>query len=84
MTMTEPERQCLVHGVLDDPWPCPDFCEHFRAELERRIDDVRIGGNFIRLFTDDDGRRMLQKFRNHQPDGEPYPFFRKDRTEEQK
>lgn len=84
--MTEPERRCPVHSEpgADEAhaWPCPDDCQDFLAELERRIDDVKVNGNFTRVRTGDDGVIMAQKFRNHQPVGEPYPLKRKDHIQE--
>lgn len=67
--MTEPPYWCPAHGQPGGfrEWACPDDCEHFRAELERRIDDVKVNGNFTRTYTDDSGQRWKQRFRNHRP-----------------
>jgi hypothetical protein len=72
--MTEPERRCPVHSEpgADEAhaWPCPDDCLDFLAELERRIEDVRVNGNFIRTWVEN-GVYWKQTFRNHEPVGEP-------------
>lgn len=72
--MSHPKR-CPAHAQPDadllHAWPCPDECEHFLAELERRIEDVQIHGNFTRLSTDENGTQWWQTFRNHQPIDEP-------------
>lgn len=74
---------CPVHGDFASEslrWACPDDCPHFLAELERRVIDVKVHGNFTRMTTDDYGRMWLQRFRNHEPVGEPerWPAFDKD------
>jgi len=67
-------RRCPEHaepqGDALDAWPCPDDCPDFLAELERRIDDIKLNGNFIRVTTID-GVQSRQEFRNHHPVGEP-------------
>lgn len=68
-------QHCPVHAepgadVLH-AWPCPDDCRHFSAELERRVEDVHVHGNYTRTWTDDNGFRYRQRFRNHQPVEEP-------------
>ncbi len=77
---------CPVHGdPADGPfngWAhCPVVtvgedvqqitCEHFAGELEQRIAHARAG-NFTRCWTDDDGRRWRQKFRDGKAIAEPY------------
>lgn len=71
----EPEM-CPVHGQRDNfrEWSCPDDCEHLARELDRRIDDVKINGNFIRTWTDEDGKRWKRRFSNHVPVEEPRPW----------
>jgi len=77
-------RFCPDHGDPLTPgseWPCPVACDsdpidvttchHFAAEMDRRIRDVEIGGNYYTLRTDDNGNRVTQEYRNHQPYGEP-------------
>lgn len=71
--------RCPVH---DDPdageferWSCPLECEHFTAELDRRIHDVQVNGNYTRL-TKIDGVMCKQQFRNHEPLEEPKPWPR--------
>ncbi len=75
--MAEPTR-CPDHAQPDadalNAWPCPDTCQHFVDELERRIHDVKVNGNFTRMWTDDDGQRWKQKFRNHTEVEEPQPW----------
>lgn len=50
-------------------WPCPDDCHHFIAELERRIDDIKVNGNYVRVWKDDDGAYWREEYANHQPTG---------------
>jgi hypothetical protein len=84
--MTEAERRCPTHSQpgadILDAWACPPDCLEFLDELERRLEDVKIHGNFTRLHTDDDGVRWKQVYRNHQPVGEPEPWLKKDRDGE--
>ena len=74
--MSEAERRCPVHSQPGadelDAWSCPDDCRDFLAELERRIDDVQIHGNFTRM-SKVDGVWQRQTFRNHQPIHDPIP-----------
>jgi hypothetical protein len=67
------DRRCSVHaepeGDALDAWPCPDDCLEFLDELERQIEDVKINGNFTRVWQKD-GLWYRQTFRNHQPVGE--------------
>lgn len=73
--MTDFPTSCPVHAPPDpdvlNAWCCPDDCEHFHRELQRRINDVKINGNFYRIWSGDDGLRWKQQFRNYQPVGEP-------------
>lgn len=55
-----------------DAWNCPDECPDFLAELERRINDIKIQGNFTRMQVTD-GVMYRQRYQNHQPIGEPEP-----------
>jgi hypothetical protein len=68
-------RHCPVHAEpgadVGHAWPCPDDCPGFLAELERRIEDVQVHGNFTRTWRDEDGVFYKQEFRNHEPVGEP-------------
>lgn len=54
----------------------PPFDADGLAEIERRIDDMQTGGNFVRAWTDDAGRWWSQQYRNHVPAGEPSRRFR--------
>lgn len=69
-------RRCPDHSTPGtdefNAWPCPDTCPHFQAEIERRIDDIQIAGNYIRTWTDDNGTFWKQTFRNHKPIDEPH------------
>lgn len=77
-------RYCPIHGKPDseaDAWPCPlsdedQMCDHFEAELARRVRDVTVKGNYIELLPDrnEQGERMIQEYRDHQPHGEPRPL----------
>lgn len=79
--MTHPTR-CPVHAAPEDgefdAWPCPDYCEFFAAELDRRIHDVSVNGNYWRTW-DEDGVRYMQQYKNHEPVGESKPMLRRDR-----
>jgi hypothetical protein len=69
--VSEP-KYCPDHGVPDDPrmdWPCPlalegdppekKNCEHFMAEMDRRMADMHAG-NFYRLSEyDENGDRWV-------------------------
>lgn len=74
--MTHPQR-CPTHSRHSDnplnAWACPDECPHFEAELVRRIDDVKVHGNFTRMWRTKDGEMVKQRFENHQPVAEPEP-----------
>ncbi len=73
--MTEPTH-CPEHGTSGDVlrgWPCPDACPHFLAYLRWSIDDVKVNGNFTRMWVDEDGQRWKQEFRNHQPAEDAVP-----------
>lgn len=82
--MTDSPNRCPVHWSegLGGEWSCPDFCEHFLAELERRVHDVEANGNFFRMSQDDDGSRWLQKFRNHEPVGERTAWMRPQKEQQ--
>lgn len=77
--MTTAARVCPVHAQPDadeaHAWPCPEDCPELLAELERRIEDVEIHGNFTQVTKGDDGRWLKQTFRNHQAVGEPMPWL---------
>lgn len=83
---------CPVHADAGvdtiNAWACPDDCEHFAEELQRRIDDIRINGNYTSVFTDDAGLTWRQHYRKHLPVGEPTLWKRMtalaDVTEEEK
>lgn len=70
-------NRCPVHaeptGTELNAWPCPDECPEFHAELERRIEDVTVHGNYTRITTIN-GMSMRQTFRNHHPVGDPTPW----------
>lgn len=73
-------ERCSVHAPRDsdglDGFPCPDECPEFTAELERRIDEVNVHGNYFRLLDrDGDGPRLVQEYRNHVPLGPPRPAW---------
>lgn len=53
-------------------WACPDDCQDFLDELERRIEDVKVHGNFTRVLVKN-GLMFLQKFRNHKAIERPQP-----------
>lgn len=57
---------CPVHApaapTMLDSWACPDDCAHFHAELERRMDEVFVKGNFYRLTKRRIGGRMAVQF----------------------
>lgn len=69
-------RRCPVHAEPDAEvlwaWPCPDDCEHFHAELELRIEDMKVYGNFTRIMVKN-GVMFMQKFRNHKAVERPQP-----------
>ncbi len=72
MADLDPER-CPVHvdpHHPDQAWPCPDECPDYLAELDRRIEDVKVNGNFTRVSLVD-GFYERQQYRSHQPVGEP-------------
>lgn len=73
---------CPEHGTDEEPWPCPiadeadppeDMtCTHFADELQRRLHDVTVNGNFFRtLPRQPDAKFVVQEYRNHQPYGGP-------------
>ena len=68
--MSEDERFCPDHALpgsdLLERWACPDTCLYFLDELERRIDDVRVNGNFVRVRFRRH-RMFKQYYRNHRP-----------------
>lgn len=64
---------CTKHGP---DWTCPNGCEQFVAEMERRVHDVKVNGNYSEVRTDSDGSMWIQEFRGHAPFGEPRPFLR--------
>jgi hypothetical protein len=74
--MEPAERRCSLHsdpGADElDAWACPDDCKEFLAELERRIDDVQVHGNFTRMSVVD-GVWYRQTFRNHKSIEQPRP-----------
>lgn len=80
--------RCPTHAQPDgdvlDAWPCPDDCLDFLAELERRIEDVKVSGNFTRMWRDDNGVFYRQKFRGHEPVEVPqrWAFKRKPEKEQ--
>lgn len=69
---------CPVHGDIGDPmdaWPCPDDCTHFALELERRVENVQVHGNYFKLLGPiGDGAGLMQEYRNHVPVGPPRPL----------
>jgi hypothetical protein len=48
----------------------PEDDPQFLAELERRIEDIKLHGDFVRTQVID-GVIYKQTYRNHQPHGEP-------------
>lgn len=79
---------CPEHGRPDPlhAWPCPAAvegdppdaltCHHFAAEIDRRLREVTVDGNYFQTFVGPDGQRMTQQYRGHQPFGEPRPWIR--------
>jgi hypothetical protein len=71
-------RHCPVHAEpgadVGHAWPCPDDCLDFLDELERRVQDVTVHGNFVRMSVVD-GVLYRQHFRDHKPTGEPTPVI---------
>jgi hypothetical protein len=80
-------RYCPIHGKPDEPgneWGCPlsdddEMCPYFEAELARRVRDVTVKGNYFELLPgrNEQGERMLQEYRDHQPHGEPQSLRRR-------
>lgn len=69
--MTHPQW-CPTHGRADDPadaWDCPDDCPHFKAKIDRVVEDIRVNGNYTRSWMKD-GIVFRQRMANHQPVGE--------------
>lgn len=81
--MSEPLR-CPIHDAPDagpcDRWNCPEDCLEWLDEMERRIKDMEIHGNYVRTSVVD-GVFSRQTFRNHQPIDEPVAW-RPVKTEE--
>lgn len=67
--MTQPPEPCILEDRTCPP-VCPAQCAQVLAEIERNIDDIKVNGNYTRT-TVIDGQFYRQKFRNHQPVGEP-------------
>lgn len=86
MTGQEEVSRCPVHSTpgasVLDAWACPCGCEHFTAEIDRRIDDIVVHGNFSRIARGEDGLMYRQQFANHEPVGEPVVWLRDTFKEE--
>jgi hypothetical protein len=84
MRTDRPLRRCSVHAEPDadllGAWSCPDDCPEFLAELERRIEDVKVHGDFTRVFARR-GVLWRQKFRDHKPVGRPRVFLSRRNNE---
>lgn len=65
-------RRCPVHAAPDadvlEAWSCPDDCQDWLAELERRIDEVTVMGNFVRVKFRM-GVMFRLRYENHKPVG---------------
>jgi hypothetical protein len=76
--MEEQIYYCPDHGTPESPWPCTEAealtCTYFAAELDRRVHDVSVNGNYVRSWVDGEGRWWKQACRNHLPVGEPQIF----------
>lgn len=80
-------RFCPEHGRDDvlHAWPCPVegdsldtlTCHHFAAEIDRRLREVTVDGNYFKTYVAPDGQRMKQQYRAHEPFGEPRPWGRR-------
>lgn len=68
-----PDHACPEHAPdnadIFNAWPCPDDCPQFIAELERRINDIQINGNYIRVWRDNNGQHWREEVTEHQPQG---------------
>lgn len=78
--MSDEIEFCPVHSHegadLLYRWACPDECDQFLAEIDRRIGAVQ-DGHYFRVITRRHKKRvfMLQEYRNHKPVGKPKPRF---------
>lgn len=66
----EDVRRCPVHSEPGadelERWVCPDECQHFLDELERRFTDVTVNGNYVSV-TFRRGVMYRREFSNHKP-----------------
>lgn len=50
-------------------------CHHFIDEIEKRLDDITIGGNYFRADGPlTDPATLVQEYRDHKPYGTPKPL----------
>lgn len=71
--LDNPNNACPEHAPTNadifNAWSCPDDCPHLIAELERRINDITINGNYIQVWRDNNGQYWREEYDGHQPQG---------------